>query len=247
MTSSTNRTCSSERPIETRFTQPRPVGSCMSGVIVSLGLIIGLGAMGILGGCGALRYGAATITGDESIPAVYAMEPTKSCALVLEDDKMRTGSRVTMDLIGSTFDEAILKRNAASKVVESAAGIDLILAERGGSKSSMKQIGEKLSVDVVVYAQVTGFGMSDDGVSGMPTASVRAKVIEVATGNRLFPPRDAVQEWHSIAVSGKKLGQKPVPGSAAELAATDELAQKLGLMLAGLVSKTPADEVYKLK
>jgi hypothetical protein len=207
----------------------------------------GLIGIGSLGGCGALRFGAATLTGDESIPGLYQLDPAKSCALVLEDDRMRTGSRVTMDQIGATFDEAILKRRAASKVVESTAGIDVILAERGGVKSSMKQIGEKLGVDFVVFAQVMSFGMSDDGVSGLPTASVRVKVIEVATGSRVFPPQGAVQEWHGISVAGKKLGQKPVPGSAAELAATDELAEKLGLMLAGVISKTPADEVYKLK
>jgi hypothetical protein len=198
--------------------------------------------------CNALRFGAATLTGDESIPALHELDATtKSIALVLEDEQMRSGSRITMDRIGATFDQALLKRLPSMKVIDSRAGMDVILAERSGKKSTMKEIGEKLSVETLVFAQITSFGMSDDGVSGAPTASVRVKVIDVATGNRLFPKRDAVQEWHAIMVAGKRLGQKPIPGSQGELAATDELAEKLGLMLASVISKTPADEVYKLK
>src|SRR5690606_26039719 len=77
-----------------------------------------------------------------------------------------------------------------------------------------------------VYIAVDSFTLSPDGVTYQPTATFRAKVIDVETKARLWPAEP--QEWYPMSVTTMERPQNMPESTTDLLKARQDLAERLG-------------------
>jgi hypothetical protein len=83
----------------------------------------------------------------------------------------------------------------------------------------------------VIYATVDQFALSGDGQSFSPTATLRIKVIDVASDKRLWPEEP---RGHPVIVRLEAKQGTPPTSTSARYKAEDELARQTGLQIARL-------------
>ena len=64
-------------------------------------------------------------------------------------------------------------------------------SDRSGDVVPIAEIAELVGADQVIYVDVNQFKVTFDGVTPDPTSIVRIRVLDIATGKRVFPDPDA--------------------------------------------------------
>ncbi|MGQ0628217.1 MAG: hypothetical protein ACT4PL_08995 [Phycisphaerales bacterium] len=150
------------------------------------GIVICMSAAGGLAGCNILGGAAYLINGPDKAPAAFTL-PENQTGVIFIDDRSSQASRAVREAMGDAAEKAILANEAAKEMVQ-ARGVQAVLArERDKKLVSITAVGKNLKADFVIYAWLDGFALSSDGESYSPAASLRVKVVDVATGKRLFP------------------------------------------------------------
>jgi hypothetical protein len=148
--------------------------------------LIAIAALAPLPGCNILGPAYYFVHGPEKAPAVYTLDKKKTAVFFI-DDRTGQASRPVRETIGQTAEESLLNEGVVKDMVQSRAIQTVIARERFGRLMTIADTGKAVQADVVIYCWLDRFGLTTDNQTYSPGASFRVKVIDTATGERLFP------------------------------------------------------------
>ncbi len=154
-----------------------------------LPLLLILVTGGILAGCNIIVPVAYVLEGPGTIPAQYVLRETSTAVFIDDPDtvfprtslRSMVGVRITEDLISSGT-------IPSSMMVDSRDVLALARAlETSESRVTIERIGREAGVEQIIYVSLDGFAMTLDGFTPRPTAVCSVKVLDLASGTRVFP------------------------------------------------------------
>lgn len=129
------------------------------------------------------------IAGPPKVSAAYTLPAGKSLVVFVDDRANRAPRRSLRDVVAREAESTLISKKvvAADRVFPSAAATRASLGETYNQPLSIAEIGRRVGADLVLYVEMTGFSISQDGVTLSQSAGAQVKIIDAATGERLFP------------------------------------------------------------
>ncbi|MEM7623891.1 MAG: hypothetical protein AAF235_11900, partial [Planctomycetota bacterium] len=121
------------------------------------------------------------------------LESARPTVVFVDDPANRVAQRRVRATIGDTTQKILLEK----RLIDSGNMIDtrsaMAMASRGTATDpmSIREIGAAVGADVVVYALVSEFDRSPLTDPPRPTALLHVKIVDTATGDRIWPPQSA--------------------------------------------------------
>lgn len=152
-----------------------------------------LAAVALAAGCQAPAYVLSNVLPRPKIPAVF--EPPDQPTVVLVDDPHHLLPNVQLvSLIAGRAGDDLKENDVISQVVPHTLVADLRAREADFGRWPIDRVGKNVGAKQVIYVLIEGYDMLETDTSAIyrPTAAVRVKIIDVATGRRLFPQSDSL-------------------------------------------------------
>jgi len=144
----------------------------------------------LCGGCnigGPVYY---AIAGPGKVPREYQLDKSDATVLFIDDPSGKAADRRYRTIIGETAERILLQKGLVNEGNMISTRSATAIASRGSKTNpiSIREVGETVGADVVVYAMVREFNRSPASTDRpVPSALLHVKVIDVATGERLWP------------------------------------------------------------
>lgn len=197
---------------------------------------LGTAACNIVGPLGYL------VGGPEKTAAMYTLPPERTAVVFIDDPDSRLPSRVVRQRMGKTAERELLDNKCVpdAQIISSDAALAASAIDRFGQRQTIAEIGEKVGAQVVVYARAEEFTLSPDGAQFAPSGRLRVKVVDAATGKRLWPAPESADpgaQWHLVSYD-LPMRQGSAPNSLMEIQqAEQQLADEMGRALARVFFK----------
>lgn len=198
-------------------------------------LLLLLGSLVLqLGGCNILGPAGYLLTGPEKQPAAFTLPKDRTAVVFIDDRASRIPQRALRELIGQTAEETLLREGVVKDMVKARLVFSALRNERFGRPMGVAEVGQAVQAQVVIYARIDRFTVSEDQQSFTPVADLSVRVVDAETKQRLFPPPESGRDSHALSI--RLAAQQGVnPRSAADRAQAEQLlAQWVGRELAGV-------------
>lgn len=182
-----------------------------------------------LASCNIVAPIAYAVHGPGKVQAKYELPPEATTVVFIDDPQSKAGRRRDRDVIGQSATQTLLAKGLIVDMIDPQAASLAAVKDRHGEPLSISEIGAAVDADIVIYALLTEFTLSSDGNVYNPSAMMRIKVLDVATGERLWPedPRGSTVRIRPEYRPGQ------IPRDRADMAeANADLATKAGLAIA---------------
>jgi hypothetical protein len=186
-------------------------------------------------GCNVVGPVFYAVHGPDKVQPLYTLDPTRSTLILVDDPASTVGERSLRAEMADTATNILLQKEITTNMIDPRPALVLATKQTDGKPMSITEIGRAVEADVVVYVLLTEFTTSADGNALMPACSMRVKILDARTGQRLFPPDDP--KGVPVALRPEYRAGDLEGSSAAEADAERELAQKAGLAIAQLFYK----------
>ncbi|MAE60497.1 MAG: hypothetical protein CMJ49_03970 [Planctomycetaceae bacterium] len=145
--------------------------------------------MTIGGGCAPIGYVAQIFDGNK-IPAMYEL-PDRATAVLIDDPTSALPDSSIQNLLGGRIGQELTEHEAIADLTAPRL-IDELRHNHGDfNEWPIDKIGMRAGADQVVYVLIERFNLSDEQRTYRPVYSMRVKVVDAASGRRLFPAGDA--------------------------------------------------------
>lgn len=146
-----------------------------------------------IAGCNVIVPVAYVLEGPGRIPAEYVLRDTSTAVFIDDSDNdfPRTALRA---IVGVEITQQLIDNQALAptQLVDARDVIGLVRAiETNGKQASIERIGREAGVEQVIYVKLDGFALTLDGVTPRPTAVCSVKVLDLASGIRVYPIDDS--------------------------------------------------------
>jgi len=195
-------------------------------------LIVLASSIGALAsGCNIIAPIAYAIHGPEKINPVYTLPEARTTVVFVDDPSSKIAQRRLRYAIADTATQDLLAKRVLTDMLEPRGIIAAASKEHHDDRMSITELGRSVDADIVVYALVTNYSLSPGAGTYLPTAELRVKIMDVASGQRLWPNDEF---GHLLSVQIPQLpGQTPA-SAADRLAVERRLAIRAGTGLAQL-------------
>jgi len=161
-------------------------------------LMLLMGLATSLGGCALVGWAADVVGGGQKIPPAFTLADRPT--LVMVDDP--TNKLPTVDLpnlIAGRVGNRLVERQAIGRAnLMPAVRVSQLAADHADFTTwPIDRVGREAGAQQVIYAVVQQFQLVDASQIYQPVAEVRVKVIDVPSGQRLYPPTGA---GHPVSV-----------------------------------------------
>ena len=168
--------------------------------------------------------------------AQYELKDTSTVIFI--DDRRNWVSPVRLRrIIGDTASEGLLKEELVTDVISprdaTAAARQL---DRGPHPAGIDRVGELVGAKQVIYVEMVGFSLTQDGMTPEPYAACRVRVIDLNEQKRMFP---------RVEDSDARLVEVTLPGTKSQGMTDSRQRQKLGELLAIETGKKVAMLFYE--
>ncbi|MBL4591007.1 MAG: hypothetical protein JKY96_03505 [Phycisphaerales bacterium] len=197
-------------------------------------LLLGLAASLMSSGCNVITPVAYAIHGPQKILPVYTLEEHASTVIFVDDPSSKIALRRLRLSIAQTATSTLLKKRVLTDMIDPRGILTAASKERHGDRMSITELGKAVGAEYVIYAVVTEFTLFPEAGSYTPTATMRMKVIEVATGERVWPENEFGNQFK---ISIPQLPSTTGMDSSKRLKIESELATRSGLGLAQMFYK----------
>lgn len=194
-------------------------------------------------GCNIVGPAVYFIHGPAKTPPQFVLPPDKPTIVFVDDRANILPNRSTRQRIAHAAESALLGGQAVGKgeILDSDAILTVAAQERFGKPMGIAEIGKAVGAATVIYATADSFGISPNGQEYAPFATLRVKVIDVESRERIWPTQD--REWAPLSVSIADQGRF-VPTSSSDRAAAEyKLADQTGLSLARMFIEWVPEDV----
>lgn len=148
-----------------------------------------LGLVLAAGGCEVPAYVATVITGPPKIPAVYELMDRPTVVLV-DDYHNKLPAMTLASLLAGRTGEALKDHEVIETLIPSTTVDTLRARHEDFRKWPIDRIGRQVGAEQVLYISIERYQMTDEQQIFHPRVDVRVKVIDVASGTRMFPAGD---------------------------------------------------------
>ncbi len=201
-----------------------------------MSVLVGIIACTMLCSCNIASTVAYVTAPNPVTEAEYELKDTSTVIFI--DDRRNWVSPVRLRrIIGDTASEGLLKEEIVTDVISprdaTAAARQL---DRGPRPIGIDRVGEMVGAKQIIYVEMVGFSLSQDGLSPEPYAACRVRVIDLDEQKRLYPPVDE---------SNSRLVEVSLPGTKSQGMTDSRQRQKLGELLAMETGKQVAMLFYE--
>lgn len=185
-------------------------------------------------GCNVLTPVAYAIHGPGKVEPVYTLDETKKTVVFVDDPSSRITQRRLRYSIADKATKELLAKRILTDMIDPRGILTAASNERFGNQMSIAELGKTVGADIVIYAVVTEFSLSPETGSYIPKALLRVKVIDVASGQRLWPSDETGH------LANVQMPQRPgisPRGTGERIEVEQTLADRAGLGLAQLFYK----------
>ena len=188
-----------------------------------LPLLMGIASSMFLCSCNIASTVAYVTAPNPVTEAEYELKDTSTVIFI--DDRRNWVSPVRLRrIIGDTASEGLLKEELVTDVISprdaTAAARQL---DRGPRPVGIDRVGEMVGAKQIIYVEMVGFSLSQDGITPEPYAACRVRVIDLNEQKRMYPPVDE---------SNSRLVEVSLPGTKSQGMTDSRQRQKLGELLA---------------
>ncbi len=182
-------------------------------------------------GCNILGPAIILAKGPPKTEAMFILPPDRATLIFIDDRSNHLPRRSLRQTIAARAGDVLLESKSVTRVIEPRAGLATAASELPGDPMNIATLGKNALADIVVYATVDSYTeRATDTENFSPTIVFRVKVIDCATGARLWPEERA---GHPISVQLPPTPRSPT--SAAEVAqAQQRIGDEAGLTIAQL-------------
>ena len=141
-------------------------------------------------GCETIGYVANAVAGEQDIPAAFEL-PATSTLVIVEDPQGKLTSPDLATRIASRVSDELAEREIGGQVIPTGM-LNRFISETPDYHDTpenwpIDKIGRQVGADQVIYVVIQSFRLTEDNAIYRPVAEVRVKVVDVASGKRLFP------------------------------------------------------------
>jgi len=181
-------------------------------------------------GCNIVGPVASLVAGPPKTQAAHRLDRGATAVVFVDDRASQAPRRSLRSVVATEAERTLIEQKvlAADQLFPSAAATRAAQGETYDAPISIAEVGRRVGADRVIYVEMTSFALSRDGVTLAPSASARVKVIDAATGRRIFP-EDAA--GHPVTAQLPRGAQAP-SSLAARAQLEQALARALGVQIA---------------
>ncbi|MCR9076118.1 MAG: hypothetical protein NXI07_08765 [bacterium] len=201
---------------------------------ISIVLCLALAALGLMPGCNVVTPVAYAIHGPGKVEPQYTLEENARTVVFVDDPSSRITQRRLRYAIAERATDELLEKRILVDMVDPRGILTAASNERYGKQMSISELGRTVDADIVIYAVVTDFSMSPETGAYLPRATMRVKIIDTRSKQRVWP---ADERGHVMNV---QIPQRPGSGPAStgeRVEVEGALASRAGLGLAQLFYK----------
>jgi len=146
----------------------------------------------VAGGCNIVGPAVIIAKGPPKYDARYELDGERATVVFIDDRSNALPRRALADTLSRSVEATLLGEKVVEegKLIASRGAVIAARQDRFGTPISIAEIGQAVDADQVIYAELDRFELSPDGVSVRPGATVRLKVIDVDSGERLWPEEE---------------------------------------------------------
>ena len=141
----------------------------------------------IVAGCNIVAPAYLLIHGPEKIQAVYELDANRTTVIFIDDPKNRIPRRALRMVAAQETERILLEDRALKDVVATQSAMAVSIQDRYGESFSVVEIGKAVKAEVVLYAVIDEFSLSQDGQSYSPIVTMRVRLIDVEKNERIWP------------------------------------------------------------
>ncbi|MFO0833970.1 MAG: hypothetical protein U0638_03295 [Phycisphaerales bacterium] len=198
---------------------------------VALGTLaaLALGAPLLTSGCNWVAAGFLLVHGPPRIEARHELQKERTTVIFVDDRANQLPTRALRDVIARSAQETLLAEGAIINVVDCKAAFSAVASEKSSEPMDLVALAKAVQAEVLVYAAVESFTLSEDGGSVSPSIAMRVKVMDATLGKRVWPE----EKPGSSVVSTSRTGSGFTPTSRSDMAKMEqEAAKQAGVALA---------------
>jgi len=151
-----------------------------------LGVVALMAVLAGTTGCEVAGVVADVVAGGADVDAVYEL-PDRPTLILVDNPGDRLTHHHQADLIAGRIGDALKKNEVVEQVVPTPMVSSLEERYDDFDRWPIDKVGKHAGAQQVIYILVQQFSLRDEAIY-RPTAKVHVKVIDVASGGRLFPP-----------------------------------------------------------
>lgn len=196
-------------------------------------------ALTLIPGCNVVTPIAYAIHGPEKVMPAFNLEEHAKTVIFVDDPSSQITQRRLRYSIADRATKELLAKRVLVDMLDPRGILTAASNERHGDLMSISELGKSVGADVVIYAVITDFSMSPETGSYIPRTAMRVKIIDVATGKRIWPSNEKGYVLN-IQIPQKPGSYPTTTGDKLEV--EQSLAQRTGLGLAQLFYKHEIQE-----
>ena len=151
--------------------------------------------------CNIVGPAVVLVHGPEKTDAQFKLDPKRTTVFFVDDRGNKLDRRALRSTIATTAQTILMKERVLDerKVIDAASALMLVSNEPAGEPMDIATLGRSVEAEVVVYITIDRFGLSPDGATYQPSATMRVKVIDcINTPARIWPEEP---EGKAVSVS----------------------------------------------
>lgn len=176
-------------------------------------------------GCNFLIPAAYIIEGPPKEPARYEL-PRRKTVVYVDDRANRMTRAALRTAVGEEVGTLLLQQALVPEVISSKDAVAYARRVDSTDKQvSIRKIGEAVGAEQVIYVDIDEYRISADGATPRPAAIVNVKVIDVASGARLWP--DGTDQGEQMVIRTREQSMELYSSSAGRRRVEDALAKQV--------------------
>lgn len=140
-------------------------------------------------GCNYVAAAAYVIEGPPKVDAKFKLDKTRRTVVFIDDRNNVVPRRSLRQVMGESVESELISNAGmdASLVIPAQSTLRATSAERLGAPMSIVDVGRLVGAEVVIYAVITRFSLSPDGVTFTPVGTANVKVYDAVNNVPIFP------------------------------------------------------------
>lgn len=190
-----------------------------------------LWALPLLTGCNILGPAIFLVHGPEKVPKLYALDPKRRTVVFIDDRRNQLPRRSLRQVMAEKAQSTLLDERCLEAMIDAKAALAVTARDKATEPMKITEIAKAVEADVIIYATVDQFVLSNDGQTFAPAMAIRVKVLDATNEKRLWPDD---KNGHNMVLN-IPIKQGFVPQNQSEvMKAENEAAEAAGLAIAQL-------------
>ena len=142
-----------------------------------------------IGGCNILGPAASVIAGPGKVEREYELDRNRKTTILIDDPSNKVAQRRLRALIGERAQETLMRRKLVleSNMIDTRSAMAAAAQGTESEPITITEIADTVGAEIIVYAVVTDFAISPDGITYQPSATMRVIVVDATSREQLWP------------------------------------------------------------